>query len=376
MFLKRLAHDRRGDTIVEVLIALAILGLAFSISFATANHALIVARNAEEHSEALQYLDSQVELARSDAGDDSLYNPPVSQCIDTIAGDVNYGKPIPATSINCKISSLYNLSYTYLQAKDSNNIPQDIFTFTVAWSGVGSLGAQQEQISYKIHKLTGAAAGSLTPTSPPPTLTFTSSPPSPANIYTGQSVQLTWSTTDATSCTASGSNPNGNWSGAQATSGSIPQTFGSNGIYSYGLACSGPGSPNPTSTQTVTVTVTTPPPPPPKVDCLIASLSFGFDCSKAIPAATVFAGQRIYLYWSSSNSSYCTGSGPMSSKSFLSTSTSSGGAQPSQSLFYTPTTFTLTCTSSTGVVSSPVSVQVIVNGGAQCTALQLARGQC
>ncbi|HSX36786.1 MAG TPA: type II secretion system protein [Patescibacteria group bacterium] len=367
MYLKRLSRDKRGDTIVEVLIALAILGLAFSISFATANRSLTVARNAEEHSEALQYLDSQVELARVDAGDTSLYAG--NQCMDTVANDVNYGKPVPTTSVICKINSLYNLSYTYSQAKDSNNIPQDIFTFTVAWEGVGSLGAQQEQISYKIHKLTGAAAGSLTPTSPPPTLTFTSSP-NPANINTGQSVQLQWSTTDATSCTGSGA-----WSGAQGTSGPAPPiTFFSSGTYTYGLACSGSGGTTPT--QTVTVTVTTPPPPQPQVDCLIASLSFGFNCSTAIPAPTVFAGQRIYLYWSSSNTSYCTASGPLLNKSFLPTSTSSGGAQPSQSLFYTPTTFTLTCTSSTGVVSNPVSVQVIVNGGAQCTALQQSRGQC
>src|ERR1035437_2061628 len=54
-----------GDTIVEVMVVLAVLGLAFVISYATANHGLIQSRKAEEQSQALGIVDSQVELLRS-----------------------------------------------------------------------------------------------------------------------------------------------------------------------------------------------------------------------------------------------------------------------------------------------------------------------
>lgn len=149
-----LDQHARGDTIVEVLIALAVLGLAFSISYATANRSLIMARNAQEHSEALQYLDSQVELARADSGDDDLYDKTKTLCMDQATSDINYGKPIPATSIFCTVGERYKVSYTYDNAP-MNGVDQDVFTFKVTWDGIGTLGPQQETMSYKIHKLTG-----------------------------------------------------------------------------------------------------------------------------------------------------------------------------------------------------------------------------
>ncbi|HXE10132.1 MAG TPA: hypothetical protein VN554_01775, partial [Verrucomicrobiae bacterium] len=52
--------DATGDTIIEVLIVLAVLGLSLSISYATANKGLQQSRNAQEHSAALGIIDSQV----------------------------------------------------------------------------------------------------------------------------------------------------------------------------------------------------------------------------------------------------------------------------------------------------------------------------
>jgi mevalonate pyrophosphate decarboxylase len=47
---------------------------------------------------------------------------------------------------------------------------------------------------------------------------------------------VTWSSTDATSCTASGT-----WSGAEATSGTLSVTPSASGTASYTLACTGAG---------------------------------------------------------------------------------------------------------------------------------------
>ena len=79
---------------------------------------------------------------------------------------------------------------------------------------------------------------------------------SPGSVTSGQSSTLTWSSTDATSCEASG-----DWSGAKALSGSESTGSLTTGK-TYTIACSGAGG---TATAFTFVTVTaapTPPPPP------------------------------------------------------------------------------------------------------------------
>ena len=56
--------SQSGDTIVEVLIALSILGLALSIAYATANRSITAIRLANETSNATAITKSQIELLR------------------------------------------------------------------------------------------------------------------------------------------------------------------------------------------------------------------------------------------------------------------------------------------------------------------------
>ncbi len=130
---------------VEVLICLAILGLAISISYTTANRSLLVARNAQEHSAALQYLNSQVELARADATDANIYTS------GTFCMDSATGKPIiPGCSVGQ--NNLYQVANSYVQTPPLAPGPQDVFTFGITWPGVNG-SQQQEHITYKIHQL-------------------------------------------------------------------------------------------------------------------------------------------------------------------------------------------------------------------------------
>jgi hypothetical protein len=83
---------------------------------------------------------------------------------------------------------------------------------------------------------------------PAPTVSLTASPTS---VVSGSASTLTWSSTNATSCTASGS-----WTGAKATAGSASTgALTANGTYT--LACTGSGG---TTSASATVTVTAPPP--------------------------------------------------------------------------------------------------------------------
>lgn len=140
-------RSERGDTIVEVMIALTVLALALSIAYSTANKSLLTVRNAQEHSEALQYLSSQIELARSDSGDPNLYQTGQAFCMDPTSSSTNpvIIKPVNST---CTIGLLqYSVSIQYA------NPAEDIFIFEVTWPGLGSLGQQKEQLFYKLHKL-------------------------------------------------------------------------------------------------------------------------------------------------------------------------------------------------------------------------------
>ncbi len=69
------------------------------------------------------------------------------------------------------------------------------------------------------------------------------------SIVVGSSATLSWSSSDATGCTASGS-----WSGAQATSGSLVVTPAATGAYTYSLFCSNVTGASPSSSATLTVT--------------------------------------------------------------------------------------------------------------------------
>jgi hypothetical protein len=75
----------------------------------------------------------------------------------------------------------------------------------------------------------------------------------PTSIVSGESSTLTWSSTNATSCTASGG-----WSGSEATSAmtSVAPTV----TTTYTLTCTGSGG-SANASATITVTTATPPPP-------------------------------------------------------------------------------------------------------------------
>jgi hypothetical protein len=77
------------------------------------------------------------------------------------------------------------------------------------------------------------------------------------SLETGGSLTLSWSSTGAMSCTASGGGANGGpWSGSLDTSGTVTQIPTTTGTFTYTLVCSGNGVT--TAPQQVTVTVTAP----------------------------------------------------------------------------------------------------------------------
>ena len=123
-------------------------------------------------------------------------------------------------------------------------------------------------------------SGSPATVAPAPTVTFSASP---ATVASGASAVLSWSSSHATSCAASGG-----WTGTLAVSGSY-KTPALSASQTYTLACTGPGG---TVTRSAAVTVAPAP-----------TVTFS-----ATPA-TVASGANSVLSWSSSNATSCTASG-------------------------------------------------------------------
>ena len=95
----------------------------------------------------------------------------------------------------------------------------------------------------------GNASASVTVTAQPaPTVTLSAAPTS---VVIGSASTLTWSSTNATACTATDG-----WTGTRATSGTQAVTPASLGATGYTLTCTGPGG---SAAATATVTATPPP---------------------------------------------------------------------------------------------------------------------
>jgi type II secretory pathway pseudopilin PulG len=139
----------RGDTIIEVIVVLAVLGLAVSISYATANRSLLDARQSQETSQAAELVQSQLEVLRtlSAAGNpQNIYQPGLPYCMaaSVIYRWSNANTPDP----NCtNINNLYTVS---IQA------PPPIggtFTITASWDDVEGQGTDTSMLTYKIYPL-------------------------------------------------------------------------------------------------------------------------------------------------------------------------------------------------------------------------------
>lgn len=166
----------------------------------------------------------------------------------------------PSTIISGSSSTLTWEAY-YIDVLPSPE-PEITCTASGTWSGEKPLTGSQltnNLISNKTYTLTCVSqAGtsikkSVTVTvntvTPAPTVNITANPTSIAN---GTSSTLNWSSTNATSCTASGA-----WSGTKATSGS-QSTGNLTSSKTYTLTCTGAGG---SASDSATVTVASVPPP-------------------------------------------------------------------------------------------------------------------
>jgi hypothetical protein len=158
-----------------------------------------------------------------------------------------------------------------------------------------------------------------------PTVTVSASP---SIVASGAAAMLTWTSTNATACTASGS-----WNGPQPTSGTA-STGALTMPSAYSLTCTGPGGSSPVSTAAVNIVP-------------LATLT-------AYPTV-VPTGGSSNLTWSSTNATSCSASGGWGGTQSTSGTKSTGALNAT-------TSYSLICSGSGGASNVSVATVTIANG--------------
>lgn len=159
------------------------------------------------------------------------------------------------------------------------------FTYTLSCQGAGK-GSGTASVTLTVNPVSGPAPPAA------PTVSLSAANEYPSCMDTGAQNTLTWSSTDASSCTASGS-----WTGPVATSGSQnihpgASSASSNTILEYVLNCSGPGGSASDSVKLCVVPANSGTPPP-------VTLSF------TVTPGGIALGESATLEWTSQYASWC-----------------------------------------------------------------------
>lgn len=142
MWINKRNRRNAGDTIVEVMVVLAVLGLAIGISYSTASRSLKNTRAAQDNAEATQLLQAQLETLRymaptlaASPGYTGL-NSGGPFCIDTAAAQVTPDSSAIKHTTGCKglgNNGQYEVQITYSATDNSFELKalwDDVITST------------------------------------------------------------------------------------------------------------------------------------------------------------------------------------------------------------------------------------------------------
>jgi type II secretory pathway pseudopilin PulG len=144
---------QRGDTIVEVIIAVAVISAILAGAFALTNRSSRAVRDAEEHAQALQLLQGQVELLRYAASKTSLLPSDLSTpfCLSTSAyyqpASSNTQCKLNSSNISGQSDSIYSVSI--VKSALASGGATTTFDLTASWPALGS-GLDTVYLSYKV----------------------------------------------------------------------------------------------------------------------------------------------------------------------------------------------------------------------------------
>lgn len=145
MFIGRLGQ--RGDTIVEVLVAIAVVSLILGGAFVTTNKSLMATRTSEEQSNAVKLTQGQIELLKSmiATSPNTIQTAPTSFCISsatTVATSASAACKVDSTGSQTTAEPIFNLAITRAN---------DVYTVRTTWNSLTKSGANSVQMVYRIY---------------------------------------------------------------------------------------------------------------------------------------------------------------------------------------------------------------------------------
>ena len=148
-----------GDTIVEVLIAIAVVSSVLAGAYVSSNKALQQSRQSQERGEALKYAEAQVEQLKDAAATvPSTFTVSGAFCYLAGARKSLAGTPAATADADVLTTAVYpnncrqgttTFYYTVIQRASDNST----FTITVRWDPVTTVFRRDEvRIVYRLHQ--------------------------------------------------------------------------------------------------------------------------------------------------------------------------------------------------------------------------------
>lgn len=191
--MKRLFSNSRGDTIMEVLISIAVLSLILAVSFALANRSSLANVQARERGEGLKFSETQLERLKTYLSSPGLPALPSSgqqfcmkqKSVDpAVPNDIGVGPELFTSAVSTNPTTITTASYP-AACKDTQNsryhtvITRDStdtnkFTVTSLWDSVNGNGIERNDLVYRIYPYVAGSGstggfGGITPATPPTT---------------------------------------------------------------------------------------------------------------------------------------------------------------------------------------------------------------
>jgi prepilin-type N-terminal cleavage/methylation domain-containing protein len=147
--------NQRGDTIVEVLIAIAIVSMVLGGAYATTNKSLQATRSAQEQGVGLKLVETQLEQLKSlaDTPGSLSSSTPASFCIvqsagkPTITSTASAGAPCTLNSQGTAATSADQPAYVLAITQPTPNN----FRITNSWVDVAGKNNDFVQMDYRIY---------------------------------------------------------------------------------------------------------------------------------------------------------------------------------------------------------------------------------
>jgi prepilin-type N-terminal cleavage/methylation domain-containing protein len=149
---KPATEHQRGDTLVEVLIAIAVISLNLAGAYVTTNRSLTATRAAQERGNALKLAESQIEQLKGIVASDPTEvfggAAPSPFCID-LAGDA-----VPASSGSCVVNTSGAPAAAGVQPRFTISIQRtgNNFVLTETWFNAGGKQTDQLQLRYRLYQ--------------------------------------------------------------------------------------------------------------------------------------------------------------------------------------------------------------------------------